>query len=196
MIYLIDSGHGGIVNGKYVTAPAKMYTHPGCPPFYEGVSNRVIKKKLFERLDKRSINYFDLCPTENDISLTERVANANKYSKKYGKQNCIVISLHSNSGGGTGFEIFTSPGFTMADNYAIDFVKIFREIFPKIVLRMDLSDQDPDKEAEFTMLTGPASPAILPEFLFYDNYKDYKMLVDPIVINRYVDVLEKFCLTH
>ena len=46
--WLIDAGHGGFMDGEYVTAPAKMYEHSPEEIFYEGVFNRQIKDGLLK----------------------------------------------------------------------------------------------------------------------------------------------------
>lgn len=50
-LWLIDAGHGGMVKGKYTTAPAKMFKFPDGLTIYEGVVNRDIALILALILD-------------------------------------------------------------------------------------------------------------------------------------------------
>lgn len=169
---LLDSGHGGIIKGIYQTAPAKMHTHQDGSIAYEGDLNRKVKAKIMELMDIMGLPYIDICPTNLDIPLSARCEVINSYCKIY-NNNCLLISLHSNAGGGRGFEIWTTPGQNKSDEYATEFVKIFKEQFPAITVRIDQSDKDPDKESQFYILKNSMCPAILPEWLFFDNYQDW-----------------------
>lgn len=187
---LIDSGHGGMIDGVYQTFPDKMFSYSKTEVFYEGVSNRIFKRKLITKLDNIGIPSIDLCPTELDIELDERVDIANIYHREFG--NCLVISLHSNGGGGTGFEIFTSVGETKSDRYAHMLGEELMRTFPEIVFRKDSVTGEIDKEEQFYILKNTKCPAILPECLFSDNYKDYQLLIDEAFQDKYVDALVNF----
>lgn len=192
MIYLIDSGHGGFINGKYVTAPSKMHKFNNSEIAYEGVINREIKKLLINHMLIENIRYIDICPTEFDLSLDARVDIANRYCTEFGTSNCLFISLHSNAGGGNGFEIWTTRGQTLSDKYATRFYKKFSEYFPDITMRKDFSDGDADKESNFYVLANTKCSAILPEFLFFDNYQDYQKLTSFTYQGIYVDMMISF----
>ena len=114
--YLIDAGHGGMINGKYVTAPDKMYEHSPSEIFYEGVFNHQIKDSLMYELRRNDITAIDIVSTSLDVPLDARVGIANIYHRKY--PNCVGISLHSNAGKGTGFEVHTGMGETRSDKFA------------------------------------------------------------------------------
>ena len=196
--YLIGSGHGGLIDGEYVTAPRKMFKHSNGEIVYEGVINRIYKHKLIKALDKLGVWCIDVCPTQLDLSLSLRVKIINEYAKKY--NNCVLISLHSNKGKGTGFEIWTSKGETKSDKFAQMLSEEFIRLMPDIRFRSDtFSDGDLDKEADFYILKYSSCPAILPEILFYDNWKDYKKFINPEfqdrVINVFVEWVKKTELT-
>ena len=185
--WLIDSGHGGMVEGKYQTAPKKMHVHHDGSIFYEGVFNRDIKHMLIDKLMARDIVCIDVCHTELDIPLDTRVDVINNYYKEYA--NAVLISLHSNAGGGTGFEIWTSYGQTRSDKFAQIIGEQLIADFADITFRADTADDDLDKESQFYILKWTRCPAVLPECLFFDNWNDYKLLVDPDFQNDYVDSL-------
>lgn len=188
--WLIDAGHGGFMGGQYMTAPDKMFEHSPSEIFYEGVFNRQIKDLLIAELWDNNIDSIDVCPTELDVPLSVRVDVVNSYCEKY--ENSVLLSLHSNAGGGSGFEVWTSYGQTKSDHIAYVCGKQLMDSFPDIKFRSDVSDGDLDKEAAFYILKWSACPAILPECLFYDNYNDYLLLIEPDFREAYVKALAKF----
>jgi len=189
-LWVIDSGHGGMVDGMYATAPSKMYVHDDDNIFYEGVFNRIIKNMLLRKLKQSGFYYVDLCPTELDVDLDVRVDIVNTYYKEY--KNAVLLSLHSNAGGGRGFEVWTSVGQTRSDNFAEIMGKILINNFSAIHFRPDTSDGDLDKESQFYILKYTKCPAILPECLFFDNWEDYKLLNDAGFRIAYVNALFQF----
>lgn len=195
MIFLINKGHGGMVGGKYVTAPDKMYNHGNGQKAYEGVLNRVIGDKAIRNMYSLGLKYIDICSSNLDIPLKIRLDTINAYCKKYGKDNCLLIDMHSNAGGGTGFEIWTSPGETKSDEYAEKFFNMFERVFPDIKTRSGKSEDNDgnDKEALFMLITKSNCPAILPEFLFFDNFKDYLLLTNYTIQEKYAKMVAEFC---
>ena len=194
--WLIDAGHGGFIGGEYVTGPAKMYEHSPEEIFYEGVFNRQIKDALLKELWRNDIAAIDLCPTELDIPLKIRANIANLYYGMY--DNCVGLSLHSNaspSHTGTGFEVHTGVGETRSDIFARILGRILILRFEGIKYRKGDVPGELDKDSLFYILHKTKCPWILPECLFYDNYGDYKMLIDPDFRIRYVNTLLEFIQT-
>lgn len=173
--WLIDNGHGGMINGEYTTAPAKMYDH-GDFVFYEGVYNRIIAKMVCDMCASEGINHKLLVPEEEDISLVERVRRVNELCLNPDIKP-IFLSIHANAGGGVGHEIFTSKGTTKSDRVAEYFLEAFGRVIPKQRQRVDLTDGDRDKEAQFYVLRKTKCPAILTECGFMDNYDEAKWLL-------------------
>ncbi|AGO47948.1 N-acetylmuramoyl-L-alanine amidase [Cellulophaga phage phi40:1] len=181
---VLDPGHGGIDrNGKYTTAPAKMYKFPNGEVAYEGVLNRAIAKEVARCLEGESgINViFTVSPEDpKDVSLSERVRITNKYNSK----ETVFISIHCNASAshkGEGFEIYTTKGTTKSDRLA-ELIADSAEVSIKDVsmkLRYDLSDKDKDKESNFKVIRETNCPAVLIECGFFDNEKDFKNLKDP-----------------
>jgi len=192
-LYILDPGHGGIdpQTRKYTTAPGKMFDHGGGKIFYEGDFNRLVANMLHNELDRHNIDSVFTCIGTADKSLQWRCNKANSiYDSRNGK--AIFISLHSNASpqhNARGIEIFTSPGQTKSDKVAEVIAKRLKSKFPGVPFRADKSDGDLDKEAKFTVLTGTKGPAVLIEFLFYDNPADYEMLKDMNVVTKYVNTL-------
>jgi N-acetylmuramoyl-L-alanine amidase len=178
-IWLIDAGHGGVdAQGNYTT-PAKLnkrFKFADGFEVLEGVSNRLIAKELWQRLMAEQIEFKLVYDEVQDWSLTQRVNLANKLQQKH--KRCIYLSIHSNAGKGTGFEVFTSPGETISDKLAEVLCNLLEQKFKgRFPLRKDLADSDKDKEAKFTVLSETACPSILVEYLFFDNRKDAEFLM-------------------
>lgn len=182
---ILDFGHGGIdQNGTYTTAPAKMFTFSNGEIAYEGVLNRqiggLVEIYLKSHLDLNVVTTVKATDAR-DLSLSYRVGVANKFKA----EDSIFVSIHSNASASQkarGFEIFTTKGHTKSDELATcigESVKTYYEDL-NLKLRFDFySDNDLDKEADFYVLRKTKCPAVLLECLFFDNYEDYKRLVDP-----------------
>lgn len=174
-LWLLDAGHGGLINGKYVTAPKKMITFLDGLTIYEGVINRKILWALEDSLTSAGIEFYQISDDYEDLSLRLRVSIAdNTYARD---KRCIFLSIHSNAGGGSGFEVFTSIGQTKSDKVAQIFCDVYRRHFPSKALRSDRMDGDDDKESEFYVLRKTDCPALLVENLFFDNRKEAEYLL-------------------
>lgn len=195
LTFLIDKGHGGLLNGVYQTAPKKMYRHSNGEMAYEGVINRQYGNRVIDLMKKKNMRVIDIVPTELDVDLDARVDIINTYCREYGKNNCLLISLHMNAGKGSGFEIWTSPGATKSDQYATMFMEFYKDSFSQHKLRKDETDGDADKESAFYILVNSKCPAILPEWLFFDNWNDYQIQKDPVEQDKYAKMIVEFCQT-
>jgi len=173
-LWCIDPGHGGEGPNGYTTAPAKMFKHDTFT-IYEGVINRGIANKLIDMLQGGRIDYAVVADDIEDTSLSHRVTTADNVFKK--DKRAIYLAIHSNSGGGSGFELFTSPGQTKSDKIANIFCDSYAKHFPEFKFRADRSDGDADKEADFYVLRKTDCPAILVENLFFDNKKEAEFLL-------------------
>jgi len=185
--WLLDNGHGGVINGKYTTAPSKMYQHPNGLLVEEGVVNRRVINKLADRLAKARYNYSFIAPENDDIPLSTRVNRANSLHAYH--KNCVFVSAHCNAGGGTGFEVYTSVGETQSDKIAEVFMEEVEKEFPLWSMRKDNSDGDSDKESQFYVLKNTSCPAILLEFGFMDRLEDAMLITSDEGQNRYVEAL-------
>lgn len=182
--YIIDNGHGGLIGDVYQTAPnwdindkstwRKMWVHNN-EPFYEGVFNRKVANRLAAKLQKDCIDHVMLVHENEDISLPGRVERVNKLCVE-NPNTYILISIHSNAGGGVGDEIWTSKGETKSDNFASKFSEGYKSVLIDRKFRRDLSDGDIDKEANFYILKHTICPAFLTENGFFDNITEWKLL--------------------
>lgn len=173
MLILLDAGHGGIINGEYQTSGKRSPVWSDGSQLFEGEFNRAIVNRLSERLSLNSIPYVLISPEQRDVTLRTRVNRANNYKET----PCLFISVHSNAGGGSGFEVFTSRGTTMSDAIADYFAEEFQAEFPDKPLRADLTDGDYDKDRNFVVLRDTSMPAVLTENFFMDNEDECKTLL-------------------
>ena len=174
--YLICNGHGGMIEGNYVTAPKKMFDFGDGFVFYEGVFNRLVVDNLCEKLAENNIDFTKLVPEQKDIPLSVRVKRADDLHAIHG--NCVFIDIHANAGGGKGYEIYTSVGQTLSDRMAEHMFDAFEKVYPEdSVGRKDMSDGDKDKEANFYVLRKTDCPAMLTECGFMDNRKEAEWMM-------------------
>ena len=171
MTVILDNGHGKETPGK------QSPVWPDGTQLFEWKFNRDIVRRICRQLDADDIRHERLVPEEIDISLKERCRRANALCKRT-DGNCFLISIHGNAGGGTGWECYTTPGITAADDIAIALCCSFEKEFGgQSKMRFDNSDGDPDKEADFYILRHTACPAVLTENFFMDNPVDCKLML-------------------
>uniref|UniRef100_UPI004056DD6C N-acetylmuramoyl-L-alanine amidase n=1 Tax=Alistipes sp. TaxID=1872444 RepID=UPI004056DD6C len=168
---ILDNGHGKETRGK--CSPVRK----DGTRLYEWLSNRKLVRLVANRLDRKGVSYDVLVPETSDVPLYERANRANHIARQHGVKNTLVVSIHSNAGGGTGIEVFTSPGTTLSDDYA----ELFYEEWPKMgtafPARKDTTDGDSDKEEDFAILRKTLCPAVLVEALFMDSAADLDYLM-------------------
>ena len=188
IMIILDNGHGKETPGK------RSPKWKDGSQLFEYEFNRDIVNRIAEKLQKLNISHFILVPEEKDISLTERANRANKINKQY-KNKCFLISIHANAGGGTGWEVWTSVGTTKSDNIATVFWNEMKIEFPQQKMRLDTTDNDVDKESNFTILYKTNCPAILTENFFMDTEKDCKLIMSNAgrqkIANAHVRAIQK-----
>ena len=169
-IILFDNGHGQETPGK------RSPLWKDGRQLFEWEFNRDMVRRIILKCDHAGIRAVKLVPETFDVSLEERCKRANLWYDRC-NGNCVVVSIHANAGGGTGFEVYTSPGQTKADPIATKLIEQLQKDFPEIKMRKDMADGDPDKEAGFYILKHTKAPAILAENLFMDNEADCQLLM-------------------
>lgn len=173
-LFIIDNGHGGIIDGQPQTA-GKRSPDFGQGVIYEGVSNRRLADMVISKCDEIGICCFKLVPELEDISLSERVKRVNVLAKR---EKSILLSIHSDAfitEHANGWSAYTTKGGTKSDDVANLLYKHAKAAGLKF--RDDYSDGDPDKEEDFYILRKTICPAVLVENLFMTNKEDYKTLL-------------------
>ncbi len=173
-IYILDTGHGGVINGVPQTA-GKRSPDWESGILYEGESNRRIAAKVKDLLDNEGISCLIIPNSLRDAPLSSRVQKANSINKF---KPSVLLSFHSDAfhdEKANGWSAFTYYGETKSDKIATILYSEAKK--SKLKLRTDFSDGDPDKEANFFILRKTDCPAVLIENLFMTNKKDYKYLM-------------------
>lgn len=183
-VILLDNGHARKTPGKR----SPLFSDGS--RFYEYEFSRDIVRRIAKELDRLNIKYHILVPeVDEDIALSTRANRANNYCNKYGRNNCVFISIHANAAGSgsewmnaRGWSVYTTKGVTASDSIATLFYKEAEKLLPKygMTLRKDMSDGDPDYESNFTVIYKTLCPAILTENLFQDNMTDASFLMSDI----------------
>ena len=184
-IWVLDSGHGGVIDGIYQTEGKRSPIWPDGTQLFEGESNRDFVLRITKELEERNISYVNLIDNQLDTPLKIRtdlanMLNVNEQKKGKKKRIMIYVSIHSdafNRQNARGWSVYTSPGQTLSDKVADTFAKTWREEFPLGKLRTDARDGDVDKEAKFWVLTKTVMPAILTENFFMTNPRECKEIL-------------------
>ena len=173
-LWILDNGHGGVIDGVYQTSGKRSPVWPDGEVLYEGEFNRAIVDRLVKMCESNKIDYINLVDTPKDVSLSERVSTANRLAKSSEKP-CIYVSVHANGfsdESANGWEVFTSPGETKSDKIATVLYEKAELEFPERKMRPSTADGDPDKESKFYVLVNTTMPAILSENFFMTNYRE------------------------
>ena len=179
-VWILDNGHGGVVDGVYQTSGKRSPIWPDGSVLNEGEVNRAIVDRLVKLCAANNIDHVNLVDTQEDISLSDRVSKANQIAKASDKP-CIYVSIHANGfsdESANGWEVYTSPGKTKSDHIATVLFSKAKDEFQGYRMRQSTSDGDPDKEANFYVLIHTSMPAILSENFFMTNYNEcHKLLM-------------------
>ncbi len=162
-LVVVDPGHGG--------------ADPGAVNDRLGLREADLNLELaglFKGLTERA--GFDVILTRDRhvfVSLDERVEKSNLAHPD------AFLSFHINAAAAEsahGFEVWTSPGQTPADDLATAIFGAMLKVSP--TGRTDYDDGDPDKEARFFVLRYTSAPAVLIEFGFISNDEEAGKLDD------------------
>jgi N-acetylmuramoyl-L-alanine amidase len=179
-IYLLDAGHGGLINNEYVTKGKRSPVWEDGSQYFEGVGNRDIRKKLANKLDFLNLDYHFVTNGPLDVDLDDRVRIINSYCDAYNTNNCVLISIHSNGykeSSANGWEVYTTRGHTKSDILATIAYEEMIKKFPKRNFRKDTKDGDVDKEANFYIIANSKCRAILTENFFHTNPHECKKIL-------------------
>jgi len=179
MIFLIDNGHGGIVDGKPVT-PGKRSPFDHMGQLIEGESVRKIARLVHKMGTFIGHKVVMLVPEDDDISLDERI----KRIEQYAGREAVMISIHHDAftnDKANGVSAWT----TKSDNDSDKLAEMFYQEFEKMMIpeglaiRTDRGDGDSDFEAGFKIIKGAENaniPAVLLELGFMTHEKNYEYI--------------------
>ncbi len=183
--YILDPGHGGIVNKQYVTPGKRSPKFEDGTQLFEGVNNREIVSMLIKAMEAEGIKCIDIVASQQDVALATRVDRANNLSRS---KPCVYISIHSDANGdgsnwdqASGMSVYTSIGDTgKSDDFAELIINELQDNFKNTVKwRTEKTDGDKDKEENFYVLKNTNCPAVLCELGFHTNKEEAKrMLTD------------------
>lgn len=179
-LVLLDAGHGGIIDGCYVTPGKRSPKWSDGSQYFEGVGNRMIRHELVKMLKAEGVRFKLLNEGDKDMPLRERTRLENHYAIKYGPNSVLTISIHSNGFSdpdARGWEAWTSKGNTYSDVYAQTLYEKIREQFPEAKFRTDKSDGDLDKEKHLHMTDRTIGPCVLSENFFHTNEEECKNIL-------------------
>jgi N-acetylmuramoyl-L-alanine amidase len=180
--WLLDPGHGGLIDDIYQTAGKRSPKFPDGSILYEGVFNRDVVGRIIKLCQENQIDCINLVDSEEDISLQHRVTKANLLHKE--NQNSIYVSVHANAFG-NGRDFNSAKGACSFHHYKSKNGKRLAE-----VLQRWIEDLTPfgnrgvlsnETWANFYVLRKTHMPAVLSENGFMTNYDDALALMDPNV---------------
>ena len=171
-LWILDNGHGGMVDDVYQTPGKRSPVWPDGTQLFEGEFNRAIVDRLMKKCEANGIDAINLVDVPKDISLSERVDTANRLARSSLKK-CIYVSVHANGytdESANGWCVYTSQGQTKSDDIAtILFEKAAREFKGEYMRSDTYRDGDVDQESNFYVLVNTSMPAILSENFFMTN---------------------------
>jgi N-acetylmuramoyl-L-alanine amidase len=182
MFIVLDCGHSVKTKGK--RSPDGK--------FLEYEYNRRVGKAIGQRLTEIGINWCFTYDTddEEDMGLSARADVANRWSKIYGANNVILISLHHNACGNgadfvkaSGFEVYSTKGDTVSDKYA----EVFCEEAEKVLKPLGRKVRG-HKEANFTVIKKTVCPSVLIEYGFFTNKDEMEWMMTDEGLEAYVEL--------
>lgn len=158
----LDVGHGG--------------SDPGA--IGNGLKEKDLTLKISKKINDLLKDYEGITvkmsrSTDKTLSLKQRTDEANKWGAD------LLLSIHINAGGGTGFESFIYNGSVSSNT-----VKYRDTIHNEIMKQLKGIRDRGKKRANFHMLRESKMPAILTENMFIDTKKDADQLKKQSFINK------------
>lgn len=174
MIWLLDNGHGGVKEGKYLTKSRhkKSPQLPDGTTLYEGDWNRKVVKSIIKQSKNLKLQTVNLVPELEDIDIDERAKRANEY------KNAFVLSIHMN---GTD-EFFQTEKrgittFYYRHNEGRKYAWIFQDYISNVIPNRGIF------EKPFRLPLKSVNPCLLLECGFMNNIQDVEYLKTKDSIN-------------
>ncbi len=173
--YILDNGHGGLINGVYQTKGKRSFTFPDGTVLYEGEFNRDVVNRIASKLRALDIDNVRLVNTQEDTPLRTRTSKANKLHKA--DPRTVMISVHANAhgtswNGANGIDSFYFEKGGRASTSGKKLAQIFQKRLIEFTGRRDRGI----KGRNFHMLRETAMPSVLLECGFMTNLKEATLL--------------------
>jgi len=176
--WLLDPGHGGLIDGVYQTAGKRSPDFWDNSILYEGVFNRDVVSRIVQLCQNHDIDVINLVDTNEDLSLRHRVTKANLLHKE--NHNSIYISVHANAFG-NGKDFNSASGICTFHHLNSSRGKRLADVLqPHLVEKSGFRDRGVianDKWANFYVLRKTHMPAVLSENGFMTNLSDAEALM-------------------
>lgn len=192
MKLLFDPGHGVTVLGKL--------SPDGRLKEYEYV--RRVVREVVRRLCGAGYDAEILVPEEADIALGERVSRVNAVCDRCGKNNVLLVSVHTDAAPGEGWQkarglsVRVSP---MGSARSREFAALLYDTAAKYGKAVTGNRATPKVkywEQSLTILNRSACPAVLTENLFHNNREDVDWLLSDegfnTVVSYHVDAVKAY----
>jgi N-acetylmuramoyl-L-alanine amidase len=178
--WLLDPGHGGVINDVYQTAGKRSPQFPDGSVLYEGVFNRDVVVRIIKLCRDYNIDCINLVDTNEDMSLRHRVTKANLFHKE--NRNSIYISVHANAFG-NGRDFNSAKGICTFHHFkssaGAKLAKSLQKWLGDLASFRNRGVRSNDSWANFYVLRKTHMPAVLSENGFMTNFDDAKALMDP-----------------
>ena len=178
--WLLDPGHGGLIDNAYQTAGKRSPKFPDGSVLYEGVFNRDVVGRIIKLCQDNDVDTINLVDTNEDMSLRHRVTKANLFNKE--NKNSIYVSVHANAFG-NGRDFNSAKGICTFHHYnSRNGKKLAETLQPHLAFFTGFRDRGVianDRWANFYVLRKTHMPAVLSENGFMTNFDDAVALMDP-----------------
>lgn len=171
MRILLDNGHGKETSGKR-SCDGRLLEYKYC---------REIVQRIKYELTELGYTVDIITPEEEDISLVKRVQRVNNICNKYGKDNCLFISVHCDAAPVSGWS--NASGWTawIANNASSKSKKLAQTLY-KYAKAFGLQGnrsvpKDQYWTANYYVCTKTNCPAVLTENLFMTNKNEVNWLL-------------------
>jgi len=185
-LWILDNGHGGIIDGVYQTSGKRSPQWEDGTQLFEGEFNRAVVKRIIKLCEGAGIECINLVDTEEDLSLRWRTDKANDIYRKRLDENgkCIYVSIHANAYG-DGQTFNSARGIGVYHHvHSSKGQKLAKVLQPHLVRYTGFRDRGikaNETWANFYVLRKTHMPAILSENGFMTNLNEVEKLFDNTV---------------
>lgn len=194
-LWLLDNGHGGLINGRYQTQGKRSPTMDDGRVVFEGVFNRDIVNGIARRCAEENIDYEILVPTARDIALHRRSRKANEIlldEMINNDRKCILVSVHANAHEPEGEFIFNDAHgietfYFMKNGKESQNGKKAASVFQKHMIAETGRRDRGAKGKNLHMVRETKMTSLLTECGFMTNPEEARLLLDPAFKTKIIE---------